>query len=404
LDRLGVGFIGSGFIARFLATAWSGVRNAEISAIFNERADSANSLSLHIEELGMPRPKVYTQIHEMLGDKSVNAVWILNPNFKRVETVKAIVEEASQGKNDIIGVCCEKPLARNIGEAEEILALIEKAGLLHGYLENQVFAPSVSKGKDVLWRHGGAKTQRPYLSRAAEEHGGPHSSWFWDPRLSGGGVLLDMSCHSLEVDRFLLQDPNKPKSSLKPVSIQANIESLKWSLKPYIVNLKAGPGPSSSTGLTTLSVYSKLYSPIREMARNRGIIYMLLFTVVSAFVVTMNKLFIMGSDQFFGPAINSLFIGVFLLAAALLSGKRVFVYYRKSGHSLFLLGSLNAVMRMFLATALLLQIAPYVISVKRFSIIFGVLWGYLLFKEKAAARRFWGAIIMLLGIILISVF
>ena len=175
-------------------------------------------------------------------------------------------------------------------------------------------------------------------------------------------------------------------------------------LGSYIVNLKAGPGPSSSTGLTTLSVYSKLYSPIREMARNRGIIYMLLFTVVSAFVVTMNKLFIMGSDQFFGPAINSLFIGVFLLAAALLSGKRVFVYYRKSGHSLFLLGSLNAVMRMFLATALLLQIAPYVISVKRFSIIFGVLWGYLLFKEKAAARRFWGAIIMLLGIILISVF
>ncbi|NIU85648.1 MAG: Gfo/Idh/MocA family oxidoreductase, partial [Candidatus Thorarchaeota archaeon] len=191
MDRLGVGFIGSGFIARFLATAWLGVRNAEISAIFNERADSANSLSLHIEELGMPRPKVYTQIYEMLGDESVNAVWILNPNFKRVETVKAIVEEASQGKNDIIGVCCEKPLARNVGEAEEILALVEKAGLLHGYLENQVFAPSVSKGKDVLWRHGGAKTQRPYLSRAAEEHGGPHSSWFWDPRLSGGGVLVD---------------------------------------------------------------------------------------------------------------------------------------------------------------------------------------------------------------------
>ncbi len=233
LERLGVGFIGSGFIARFLATAWSGVRNAEISAIFNERANSANSLSLHIEELGMSRPKVYTQIYEMLADKSVNAVWILNPNFKRVETVKAIVEEASQGKNDIIGVCCEKPLARNAGEAEEILALVEKAGLLHGYLENQVFAPSVSKGKDVLWRHGGAKTQRPYLSRAAEEHGGPHSSWFWDPRLSGGGVLVDMSCHSIEAARYLLTDPNEVKESLKPVAVQGLVQSLKWSKEPY---------------------------------------------------------------------------------------------------------------------------------------------------------------------------
>jgi drug/metabolite transporter (DMT)-like permease len=171
----------------------------------------------------------------------------------------------------------------------------------------------------------------------------------------------------------------------------------------YIINLKAGSGLNPSTGSTALSGF-KLSSPLRDMARNRGIMYMMLFTIIAAFVVTINKLFIIGSDQFFGPAINSFFIGVFFLAAAILSGESVLLHYKKSGHKLFLLGSLNAVMRMFIATALLLQIAPYVISLKRFSIIFGVVWGYLMFKERGAVYRFWGAVIMLLGIILISVF
>jgi predicted dehydrogenase len=237
LERLGVGFIGSGFIARFLAASWLRVRSAEISAIYNERSDSANSLAGYIEMLGMPKPKVYTDLHEMLSDKAVSAVWMVNPNFKRVETVKVVSEEASQGKNDIIGVCCEKPLARNAGEAEEILSMIEKSGLLHGYLENQVFAPSVTKGREVLWRHGGASTQRPFLARAAEEHGGPHSSWFWDPRLSGGGVLIDMSCHSIEAARYLLTDPSKPKTSLMPVAVQGLVKSLKWTKEPYRTTL-----------------------------------------------------------------------------------------------------------------------------------------------------------------------
>ena len=238
LDKLGVGFIGSGFATRFHILGWVGVRNAEITAIYNIRERSARELASLAEQLGVGKPKVYTDLHAMLSDKSVNAVWIANPNFVRLEVVKAITEEAKQGKTELIGVCCEKPLARNVDEAEEMVRLVEDSGLLHGYLENQVFMPSVVKGRDILWRYGAKYTGRPYLARAAEEHGGPHSAWFWIPRLSGGGVMLDMMCHSLEAARFILSDPDKPKTALKPKTVYAEIASLKWAWEPYRTMLK----------------------------------------------------------------------------------------------------------------------------------------------------------------------
>ncbi|MEM3079915.1 MAG: Gfo/Idh/MocA family oxidoreductase [Thermoproteota archaeon] len=238
LDKLGVGFIGSGFVARFHTLSWTGIRNAEIAAIYNVREESAHKLSRLAESLGVGKPKVYTDLREMLSDPSVNAVWIVNPNFMRLEVVKAIAEEASQGKTNIVGVCCEKPLARTVDDPEEMVRLIEKTGLLHGYLEDQVFAPSVTRAREAIWKYGAKYSGRPYLARAAEEHGGPHSAWFWNPQLSGGGVLLDMTCHSLEASRYMLINPDKPRDSLKPLVVQSTIASLKWTREPYLSRVK----------------------------------------------------------------------------------------------------------------------------------------------------------------------
>jgi len=231
MNKLGVGFIGSGFIARFAAQGWTTVRDADIAAIYNPHQEGAGKLAAYCEELGLGRPKTYTDLHAMLANEEVNAVWVMNPNFARLETVRAITEEARQGKGNLVGVACEKPLGRTADEAEEMVKLVEKTGLLHGYLENQVYSPSVVRGRDAVWRYGARKAGRPYLARAAEEHGGPHMPWFWDPRRSGGGVLLDMACHSIEASRLLLTDPEKP-GSLKPVTVQGDIRSLKWTREP----------------------------------------------------------------------------------------------------------------------------------------------------------------------------
>ena len=119
-----------------------------------------------------------------------------------------------------------------------MVELVEEAGVLHGYLENQLFSPNLERGKQIIWARGAAAAGRPYLARAAEEHGGPHMPWFWQGDLQGGGVLNDMMCHSLEVGRYLLTKPGAPRDSIRPVKVSAQIASLKWSRPDYVKQLR----------------------------------------------------------------------------------------------------------------------------------------------------------------------
>jgi len=144
--KLGVGIIGAGFAAKFHVRGWVGIRGADIAAVYSRTESRAKELAALAEQLGVGKPKVYTDVYDMLKDPSVNAVWILSPNYARLDAVRAVAEEAEQGKGNIVAVACEKPLARNVKEAKEMLKMIEKARLLHGYLENQVFMPSVTRG------------------------------------------------------------------------------------------------------------------------------------------------------------------------------------------------------------------------------------------------------------------
>jgi predicted dehydrogenase len=155
--------------------------------------------------------------------------------------MEAVAAARARGA-ELAGVACEKPLARNVAEAKRMVELVEKAGVLHGYLENQLFSPGLSRAREIAWARGAALSGRPYLARAAEEHSGPHMPWFWRGDLQGGGVLNDMMCHSALVVRHLLTEPGQPYSTVKPARITGRIASLKWSRPAYAKKLAATMG------------------------------------------------------------------------------------------------------------------------------------------------------------------
>jgi len=167
---------------------------------------------------------------------------LCGPNQARIENVEEIVDAVTRGRGALKGIACEKPLARNVAEAQRVTELVKKTGLAHGYLENQLFAPAVTQGRAIIWARGASLTGRPYLARAAEEHSGPHMPWFWRGDLQGGGVLNDMMCHSSLVVRHLLTKPGAPLATVRPVRITGHIGSLKWSQPAYARQLQQRMG------------------------------------------------------------------------------------------------------------------------------------------------------------------
>jgi predicted dehydrogenase len=241
-ERLGVGFIGSGFITRFHMRAWVGVRDADVRGVWSPNRGRAEEAAALARELRVGDARAFASIEEMVEAPEIDCIWLCGPNHARVENMERIVAARGRGA-ELVAVACEKPLARNAGEARRMVELVEKAGVLHGYLEDQLFSPSLARARDIAWARGAALSGRPYLARAAEEHSGPHMPWFWQGDLQGGGVLNDMMCHSLEVGRHLLTKPGAPRSSITPVKVSGQIASLKWSRPEYVELLRQMMGP-----------------------------------------------------------------------------------------------------------------------------------------------------------------
>ena len=256
--RLGIGFIGGGFISRFHIQSLISVRDVDVLGVMSKTKQSAEETADLANELGLGPAKAYDTITEMIEDPNINALWVCSPNFARIDTFEEIANAIESGKGELIGVACEKPLGRNVAEAKKVLELTKSVGLLDGYLENQVFSPSITRGKEIIWARGAATTGRPFLARAAEEHSGPHMPWFWEGELQGGGVLNDMMCHSVEEARFMLTEPGKPRDSIKPISVSAHTDCLKWQRPRYADILSKNSGGKTD--------YSK--KPSEDFARS----------------------------------------------------------------------------------------------------------------------------------------
>ena len=236
---LRVGFVGSGFIAHFHLKSLIGVRNVEVTGVYSRSAGNRKRFADAVSGLDLGNCRSHDSLESLFCADDVDAIWILSPNHTRLDVMTALHDAVKSGRSHIFAVACEKPLARTVREAREMLRLAEDAGLNHGYLENQLFSTAVLRGKEIIWRRAAKATGRPYLARAAEEHSGPHEPWFWQGDKQGGGVLSDMMCHSVEVARHLLTAPDKPRSSLRIKAVNGSVANLKWTRPVYADQLKA---------------------------------------------------------------------------------------------------------------------------------------------------------------------
>ena len=186
-----VGIVGTGFVGDIHHSAFKGwVREAEVVAVASPQ-HAARFAEEH-EISG-----AYSDYHELLQNKDIDVVDICIPNDLHCQVV---LDAAKAGKHIII----EKPLCVTLEEADQMVEACQKAGVLLMYAEELLFAPKYVRIKKLI--DEGAVGE-PFLAKQSEEHPGPHAPWFWDVNRSGGGVMMDMGCHSIEYTRWVLGKP-----------------------------------------------------------------------------------------------------------------------------------------------------------------------------------------------------
>ncbi|MHB1276334.1 MAG: Gfo/Idh/MocA family protein [Candidatus Humimicrobiaceae bacterium] len=195
---LRIGLLGAGFIAEYYMQALKKIPNQSIEAVFSKDISGLKSAKSFAKKWNISG---YTNdLNEIILDKSIDLVIIALPNYLHKE---AIISAAKQKKH----VLCTKPLGLNAAEADIILKTVEKYGIYNGYLENDVFSPVNSKIKELIDNNHIGKILK---FEAKLGHSGPHEKWFYNPKYSGGGVIIDLSCHSIELARFIIGKEYKP--------------------------------------------------------------------------------------------------------------------------------------------------------------------------------------------------
>ncbi len=191
--RVKVGIIGSGFEADIHADSFRIMPDeAEVVAVASPTAGNAEKLA---KKYNIPR--VFTDYKQMLAEDDIEMVTIAAPNYLHSQMT---VDVANAGKH----VVCEKPFCMTLEEADLMIETCHRKGVLLMYAEELFFTPKYVKAKEMAEQGAFGKV---YMVKQSEKHFGPHSPWFWDVELSGGGVFMDMGCHGIAFCYWFLGRP-----------------------------------------------------------------------------------------------------------------------------------------------------------------------------------------------------
>lgn len=188
--------LGTGLIGMFYTMALHSHRRSDRVQVAYSR--SLQRAERFAAEWGIPRHT--TNLEEAIYDADTDVIVVALPNHLHEE---AVLASAAAGKSVLV----TKPLGRNAGEALRMLQACEQAGVFHGYLEDLCYTPKTLKARESV-RHGALG--KILWVRSRETHSGPHSDWFWNKELSGGGAIIDLGCHCIEIARSFIGKEVRP--------------------------------------------------------------------------------------------------------------------------------------------------------------------------------------------------
>ncbi len=194
MDKVRIGLIGAGGWGRDHARGYTAAPNVDLVAVADTDVSQAEALAkdFHV-------PKAYGAISALLADRQVDAVSIVIPNAFHVDTAIEVLEAGKP-------VMLDKPFALCLADAERVVDKARETGVTFMMGMNQRF----NRDTQILKVHIAAgEVGEVYHAKAywLRRNGVPNvGTWFTQKKLSGGGPLIDIGVHLLDVCLYLMDN------------------------------------------------------------------------------------------------------------------------------------------------------------------------------------------------------
>ncbi len=157
-------------------------------------------------------------------------------------------------------------------------------------------------------------------------------------------------------------------------------------------------------GSYILNLHKMKYSllePVKAVFREKGSVMIILVAFIFSITASLGKVAIEHSSPVFFGSFYFILVTILFTPIAMVKNRRRLTIAKKDILPLSSIGATFALMIIFHMLAMSLANVAYMISIKRTSLLFSILYGHLLFKEGKIAEKVLGAIIMLIGFVLI---
>ncbi len=192
-EKVQVAVIGAGFISRYHLTAMREVENIEVRIVCDADSERAHNQA---RKYGVD--EVTTNAGEVFSRNDIDAVLILTPNHTHRDLS---IRACEAGKHVLV----QKPFARTVKEAQDMMSAAERTGRLlvpsfmHRFMEETAMARDLIES-GMIGRLLGAHIRNGVP--------GPlHAKWFFDSSLTGGGAVIDIGVHGIDLLRYLVGEP-----------------------------------------------------------------------------------------------------------------------------------------------------------------------------------------------------
>ncbi len=241
------GLLGFGHhAAKRLVPAFAGAHVARLAGMWRRDAGKA---ATDAARFGIER--VFSSAEELCASSDIDAVFVVSPDALHLEHVLLALR---YGKP----VLCEKPLAMSAGEAEQMLAAAQKAGVLFGVAQNMRYNLAIDLMRRWIAEGCIGKPQLAHAQFCYMTSQSPRT-WINDPTLALGGPIGDVGIHCIDALCYVLGD------TVHAVSTLAHQDSTSGEVESHaIVSLEFASGTMGAVTLTTRAAYRTLIEVVGE--------------------------------------------------------------------------------------------------------------------------------------------